>query len=247
MPSGYTLVLFKDQAQADEAKIPVALIRNLEDLPKVERAKASTGSRKVVKTFLFKESLYSGCSWVDHNLEVGKEEIVYVEISNFKPTMSSSISGSMRHISNSLEKMSLCGLKKISVMGLKSSFLSTKSFKNGNFITLHDYFVRELTKICPDKHYSYDEHKVIFFQTLSTHVQHADIEAILDFYSSVKSDNISQVCKNFGIMKENTEDKTLENLMSEFYAKYSMLEFVSEYRIEESKHTIAQYLSGTAR
>ena len=120
-------------------------------------------------------------------------------------------------------------------------------FKNGNFITLHDYFVRELTKICPDKHYSYDEHKVIFFQTLSTHVQHADIEAILDFYSSVKSDNISQVCKNFGIMKENTEDKTLENLMSEFYAKYSMLEFVSEYRIEESKHTIAQYLSGTAR
>ena len=247
MPSGYTLVLFKDQAQADEAKIPVALIRNLEDLPKVERAKTSTGSSKVVKTFLFKESLYSGCSWVDHNLEVGKEEIVYVEISNFKPTMSSSISGSMRHISNSLEKMSLCGLKKISVMGLKSSFLSTKSFKNGNFITLHDYFVRELTKICPDKHYSYDEHKVFFFQTLSTHVQHADIEAILDFYSSVKSDNISQVCKNFGIMKENTEDKTLENLMSEFYAKYSMLEFVSEYRIEESKHTIAQYLSGTAR
>jgi hypothetical protein len=82
---------------------------------------------------------------------------------------------------------------------------------------------------------------------LNTHVEHADVEAILDFHSSVKSNKIAEVCRHFGVMKENTEDKTLENLMSEFYAKYSMLEFVSEYRIEESKHTIAQYLSGTAR
>jgi hypothetical protein len=65
MSSGFTMYIFKDLAQAQECNIPVDMLEDLDDLPKVQRASSGTVSKCKTLQFLGKKS-YWGYSDTDY-------------------------------------------------------------------------------------------------------------------------------------------------------------------------------------
>lgn len=222
-----------------------SLLRNLDDLPKVERVSNYSNANKV-KTFVFvKSSNYKAeDSWKELTLEIGRKEIVYVEINRWQPVNGGIISGSTGTIKSTLETLEECGITRPTVVGLKSAFLSTKQFKNGNFITFDEYVRREFTKVAPASYYEYDHHKMAFLRAINEIIKHEDVAEVVNLANSCKKDLIAEVCKRIGIINKITIDDSIEKLMDAFYDKYKMLKFVDKFDLERNREIVAEYISG---
>lgn len=247
-----TIIVFKDKQQAIDCHIPVELLKDLESLPKVERAKSS-GTKNIVKTYAWagRASRYRTSDyWSETSIEVDSEkEIVYVELSRFEPTGNSRVSGSNYTISDTISTMKQCGLTIPELVGLKTVFLSSKQFKQGNFIHLDDYVKREFKKIAPKVIYQYNENQMQMICELNKHIIQDELANIVSKKQSDKDKMIAEVCEHFKdeIMVNVKVDDNIQLLIDSFFDKYSMITLVESYEVSRKKHIIAKYLGGKAK
>ena len=126
------IVLLTDE-QIKKVNIDKEFIEDLDVIPKSERT-VNRASQKV-KVFLYQRGrgYMDRQKWTETTVTNNSEEKVYVEISRFSPVKS----GFYWTNKKLDDAHSFTGLNQL--YGLKSAFLKTKEFKNGNWIELADY------------------------------------------------------------------------------------------------------------
>jgi len=249
MNSGFTMFIFKDMAQALECGIPAEILSDLDDLPKVERTSSRSGNVSKCKTLKFLKGNYrynDADYWNEYDLELDGSEVVYIEVNRNKVVydarylegnswVSSTIESCEKHIGN------------IELVGLKTAFLKTKAFRDGNFIHLHDYLKRELAAKAPKTFHKFDSDDLDRIQTINRYIQQNEVSEIINLAQSCKNVSIADFCEKLGVSIDTTEDTSLQDLMDKFNDKYSMLTIIYSYRIGSDKEIIAKYLGGKVR
>ena len=239
--SKLTMVILSPE-QIDECKIDRDIIKDLDDLPKVARVGSRGGGCKL-KTFEFDEhysrlSDLRGC-WDEATLDLNGDEIVYVEIARWAAERHS-VSGIRQKIRD-LRKFGI----EVKVYGLKSAFLKTKAFENGNFIELHDYLSRELAKIAPSSISVYNNDNYEMMLELSRYIESEEIKEWQQLLEGRQSELID-VCRKYHLSLK--EDTTIQDWHDKFFSKYDMLNIIRKYSIDNgTKHTIAGYINGEAK
>ena len=125
MNSGFTMYIFKDLAQAQECNIPVDMLEDLDDLPKVTHT-SSGGTYSKCKTLEFIGRDCWGYNnadfWDETEIELDGSEIVYVEVNRNKPVGCGQYIDSNRRIASSIGtakehigEINLIGLKSVCV------------------------------------------------------------------------------------------------------------------------------------
>lgn len=247
--SGYTLIIFKDAAQAKEACIPESLLGDLDDLPKVDRTSYTRSTGSTVKTFTYTGHGYNDSDqWKEYDLKLDGSEVVYVEISRYQPVSSSLIDGSNYRIGDTIQVLKNLGIKP-KVIGLKTAFVKTKAFANGNFITLEEYTTRELLKLAPTKHYVYDQGDLDRVKTIAKYYDCQEAQDIVDYSKFTVNAHVVEILKNLKIEWSVEEDHTLGTFLDSFLNKYSMLSFCTGWELtrDESKEKIAKYLGAEVK
>jgi hypothetical protein len=185
MNSGFTMYIFKDLAQALECNIPVDMLEDLDDLPKVTRS-SSGGTTSKCKTLKFIGRDGWGYNdadfWDEAEIELDGSEIVYVE--------ASSIGTASEHIGE------------INVIGLKTAFLKTASFRKGNFIHLDAYLAREYARVAPKTFFEFDKGNLDKFKMINAHIDNDEVREIVELATSCENTEIAGICKRLGVAVE---------------------------------------------
>ena len=252
-----TMVILTDE-QIKECLIDEDVLLDLEDLPKVVRQSyAKAGS--TVKTFVFDRD-YSGWTNKDYfdeaELTIDGDEIVYIEINRWEPVGGGRVYYSNSDVKRALSRLEKCGIDVPKVVALKSAFLKTKQFKDGNFIDLADYVERELIARSPKTYYEYNVRQFNVFRKMHEHMQQDDISdmmtlveehsnsEIADWLSALNKDRVEALA-------EMEKDTMIQDMMDEFFVKYEMLTFLSDWEMQsadkEYQNKIANYIGGTIR
>lgn len=252
-----TMVILTDE-QIKECLIDEDVLLDLEDLPKVVRQSyAKAGS--TVKTFVFDRN-FSGFtnkdSFDEAELTIDGDEIVYIEINRWEPVGGDGVYYSNSDVKRALSRLEKCGIDAPKVVALKSAFLKTKQFKDGNFIDLADYVKRELIVRSPKTYYDYNVRQFNVFKKMHEHMQHDDISdmvalveqqsnsEIADWVSYINKDRVEAIA-------EMEKDTMIQDMMDEFFVKYEMLTFLSDWEMtstdKEYQTKIANYIGGTIR
>ena len=163
---------------------------------------------------------------------------------------------SNRDVSRALRRLEKGGIDVPKVVALKSAFLKTKQFKDGNFIDLADYVERELIARSPKTYYDYNVREFGVFKKMHEHMQHDDISDMValveeqsnselaDWVSALNKDRVEPLA-------EMEKDTMIQDMMDEFYVKYEMLTFLSDWEMtstdKEYQTKIANYIGGTIR
>ena len=252
-----TMVILTDE-QIKECLIDEDVLLDLEDLPKVVRQSyAKAGS--TVKTFMFDRN---HSSWTDKDyfdeteLTIDGDEIVYIEISRWQPQGGKRVYYSNRDVQRGLDRLEKCGIDVPKVVALKSAFLKTKQFKDGNFIDFADYVKRELIARSPKTYYEYNVRQFGVFKKMHEHMQQDDISDMMTLVEEHINSEIADWLS--AINKDRAEDVTsmekdtmIQDMMDEFYVKYEMLTFLSDWEMtstdKEYQNKIANYIGGTIR
>ena len=247
--SGYTMYIFKDLAQALECKIPVEKLEDLEDLPKVTRT-SSAGTYSKCKTlkFLKRKWGYNDCDyWDETEIDLDGSEIVYVEVNRNKPVDSGSrwtdCNGSLGNTLDTAAEH----LPAIELIGLKTAFLKTKAFRDGNFIHINDYLKREYAKKAPKTFYKYNTEHLSTFKSINGVVDNDEVREIVELADSCKNDVIADICRKMGIEVSMTEDTTLQEMMDDWNDRHKMLILISDWEIRRNAEIIAEYISGKVK
>ena len=248
--SGHTMFIFKDLAQALECKIPVELLKDLDDLPKVQRT-SSGGTKSTCKTLQFRRHKSWGYTdaeyWDETSIELDGTEIVYVEVNRNQPVGAGlSYTETNSQISRSLATAREHGIE-IELIGLKTAFLKTAAFRKGNFIHLNDYIKREYSKIAPKFINKYDGNDLDFLREISKKIDHPELNDIMEFASECEKSDIAEVCKRLGLNLQMVEDTSLQELMDEFNEKYYMITLLDSWKIRNNPELVAKYISGKVR
>ena len=251
MSSGFTMYIFNDLAQAQECNIPVEILEDLDDLPKVQRV-YSSGTKSTCKTLKFlcrsKHWGYNDADyWDETEIELDGSEIVYVEVNRNKPVQNSlSWTDSNGQINSTLETAQK-HIGEINLIGLKSAFLKTAAFRKGNFVHLNDYLRREYAKKAPKTFFEYNDSDLDNFKEINKVIDNDEVREIVELADSCKNDEIAGVCKRLGVTVEMTEDTMLQDLMNEWKERHTMLTFVSNWEIRRNPEIIAKYIGGNLK
>jgi hypothetical protein len=247
MSSGHTMYIFKDLAQALECGIPVEMLEDLDDLPKVDRV-SSGGTYGKCKTLLFNEN-YNGWDdkqyWKEYDLELDGSEVVYVEVNRNKPIGGIQYTDCNSQIRRTLGTAS-GHIGDIKLVGLKTAFLKTAAFRKGNFIHLNDYLKREYAKKVPKTFFKYESGDLSSIKVINSYIECDEVSEIVSLAALCKNDEVADICKKLGVVVNMTEDTMLQELMDEFNDKYKMLTLLSEWDIRSNKSIVAEYIGGTA-
>ncbi len=247
--SGFTMYLFKDLKQALECNIPVKMLSDLDDLPKVTRT-SSAGTYSKCKTLKFIERKwgYNDCDyWDETEIDLDGSEIVYVEINRNKPVdYGSRWTDCNGQLSSTLETAAE-HIPTIELIGLKTAFLKTKAFRDGNFIHINDYLKREYAKKAPKTFFEYNDSDLDKFKTINKHVDNDEVREIIELADSCKNDEIAGVCKRLGVTVEMTEDTMLQEMMDDWNDRHKMLTFVTDWEIRNNTTIVAEYIGGTVK
>jgi hypothetical protein len=246
---GTCVVILTDE-QVDEVLLDRDQLKDLDDLPTVPRQGYTAGS--TVKTFMFNRHYrhYDADGfWSETELEDNGQEMVYVEISRWKPVEGSHslISDCNRQIKSTLETLEEHGIEVPVVMGLKSAFVRQNKFEKGNFIHLDDYVKREFGKITPKTFYKYDSSDADKMKALAKIAESDELTEFIELLDSSKNDDIARICKRIGLTVEMTEDTFLQEWMDNFFAKYEMLSFVSDWEISRHPQKVARYIQAESK
>ena len=249
MSSGHTMYIFKDLAQALECNIPVEMLEDLDDLPKVTRV-SSGGTTSKCKTLKFIARDRWGYNdadfWDETEIELDGSEIVYVEVNRNKPVGCGQYTNSNRQITSSIGTAKE-HIGEINLIGLKTAFLKTAAFRKGNFIHLDAYLAREYARVAPKTFFEYDDSDLGKFKTINKYIDHDEVREIVELATSCENTEIAGICKRLGIVVEMTKDTMLQELMDEFNDKYKMLTLLSEWEIRNNKSIVAEYISGKVK
>ena len=250
-----TMVILTDE-QIKECLIDEDVLLDLDDLPKVERQSyAKAGSK--VKTFVFDRN-FSGWTNKDYfdeaELTIDGDEIVYIEINRWEPQGANGVYYSNSDVKRVLSRLEKCGIDAPKVVALKSAFLKTKQFKDGNFIDLADYVKRELAARSPKTYYEYNVRQFGVFKKMHKHMQQQDISDMMELVESHSNSEIADWLSSLNRdceVPEMERDTMIQDMMDEFFVKYEMLTFLSDWEMthtdEEYQTKIANYIGGTIR
>lgn len=244
--SGYTFVVFNNQQQADECGVPSHMLSDLNDLPKVERTKTSTGKVNTLKTYQFVSSRgYRHVDfWTDLELKIDGAEIVYVPIERYQP-VGQKFTCSNYSIRDHINLLKEYGID-VCVFGLTPAFLRSTEFRNSTgFITFDEFICREITKLLPVSRVKYE----------------SDLNKLRDIHNIIQQDELDNIVAQFPTKKQEAlykladrlnlevqaEDCGLDKMIDAWREKYCMINLVDAYDINKYKHTVATYLGGKVR
>ena len=266
MSNGFTMYIFKDLAQALECNIPVEMLEDLDDLPKVQRVSSGTTSK--CKTLSFNTNArgwgYNDADyWEETEIEIDGSEIVYVEVNRNKPVGG----GNYTEIDFSKEDADLVScffldcnsqinstlktanehIGEINLIGLKTAFLKTAAFRKGNFIHLDDYLKREYAKVAPKTFFEFNDSDLGKFKTINKYIDNDEVREIVEFATSCKNDEIAGICQRLGVAVEMTKDTMLQEMMDEWNDRHKMLTILSDWEIRSNKTIVAEYIGGSVK
>jgi len=247
--NGHTMFIFKDLAQALECKIPVELLKDLEDLPKVTRS-SSGGTTSKCKTLKFISKTSWGWAdadyWQETEIELDGSEIIYVEINRNKPVDGCKYTNSNGQI-NSTIKTAKDHIGEIELVGLKTAFLKTAAFRKGNFIHLDDYLKREYAKVAPKTFFEFNDNDLDKFKTVNKYIDNDEVREIVELATSCENTGLAEICKRLGVQVEMTKDTMLQEMMDEWNDRHKMIMIISEWEIRSNKAIVAEYISGKVK
>lgn len=246
--SNCQLFIFNDKGQFKESKVPVELLCDLEDLPKVQRESTSNSRYKVINSYIFNQHhrYYGDPMWKEYDVSQNSSssEIVYVELQRLAPVACSKFDSSDRMILNTLSTLKLVGIAIPKIIGLKSSFCKTKNFKNGNFIHFSSYVLREAQKLGPQQIYSYVQGDIKKINTLNSLFDMDELKEIKELMGDIHNYEEYQTMSSFysdcGL--KITLDTSLQDKIDNFFESYEMLKILDTWEFENHKTIVAKYL-----
>ena len=249
MNSGFTMYIFKDLAQAQECNIPVDMLEDLDDLPKVTRASSGTTSKCKTLRFVSKTSWgwADADYWSETEIELDGSEIVYVEVNRNKPVCNGLNWTNSNSQINSTLKTAKGHVGEINLIGLKSAFLKTAAFRKGNFIHLDDYLRREYAKVAPKTYFEYDDSDLGKFKTINKNIDNDEVREIVELADSCKNDEVAGICQRLGVAVEMTKDTMLQEMMDDWNDRHKMMTLLSDWEIRTKKEIVAEYISGKVK
>ena len=227
---GVQIVLLK-QEQIDLFGIPADLIEDLEEVvPKSSNSYGgSTPTRSKVTEWNGKTTgwrVKANECWDDIEVDNDGSERVYVEINRYE-----SQSYSMDQFKNIMDSLEHLGVAINSIYGLKTAFLKTKAFKQGNWISLGEYIERESAKLPDIEVIENRRHSDNPYQGLFRKLGNRfDNEIVKEYNDTVEladaehSDNFAYNVLGLG-HKIKSEDK-LQQIADKFVAEYPVVELL---------------------
>ena len=247
------LVVLTDE-QVDEVLLDRDLLLDMDDLPKVPRSAnhSGGGSGSKVKTFVFKGLTTAwniSTVYDETEIEDNGQEMVYVEISRWRPVGGNSlISGCNLQIGLSIDTMKENGIDIPVVLGLKSAFVKTAKFDQGNFIHFDDFVKREFQKIVPKTCYSYKESDAKKVREIAKIMENDELTEFVDLIDPTnKNHQIVDVCRRIGIKNSIEEDTSVQEWMDSFFEKYELLTLLTDWEILQAKEKVARYIGATIK
>ena len=229
---GLQIVLLK-QEQIDLLGIPADLIEDLEEVvPKSSNSYGgSTPTRSKVTEWNGKTTgwrVKANECWDDVEIDNDGRERVYVEINRYESQGYNM--DSFNNIMDSLDHLIIGFGRKI--YGLKTAFLKTKGFKQGNWISLSEYIERE-TKALPDitvikfNSRSHDGPYQSLFKKLAEALDNDILKQYNDTIQAAAEEHSDKFAYNTLnlVSKIKCEDR-LQNLADEFVAQYPVVELL---------------------
>ena len=228
---GLQIVLLK-QEQIDLFGIPADLIEDLEEVvPKSSNSYGgSTPTRSKVAEWNGNTPAWrmkANQCWDDVEIDNDGRERVYVEINRYE-----SQSYGMDQFNNILDSLDhLCLGFGRHIYGLKTAFLKTKAFKQGNWISLGEYIRRESAKL-PDivvienKRHSDNPYESLFTK-LGNRFDNEIVKEYNDTVELAKAEHSDKFAYNALSLghKIKSEDK-LQQIADKFVAEYPVVELL---------------------
>ena len=227
---GLQIVLLK-QEQIDLFGIPADLIEDLEEVvPKSSNSYGgSTPTRSKVAEWNGKTTgwrVKANECWDDVEIDNDGSERVYVEINRYE-----SQSYDMDQFKNILDSLDhlILGFGR-HIYGLKTAFLKTKAFKQGNWISLGEYIYRESAKL-PDIEVIENEKNQNPYQQLFRKLgEKFDNEIVKDYNDTVKlaeREHSNQFAYNaLGLGNKIKSEDKLQKIADKFIAEYPVVELL---------------------
>ena len=229
---GLQIVLLK-QEQIDLFGIPADLIEDLEEVvPKSSNSYGgSTPTRSKVAEWNSNTPAWrmkANECWDDVEIDNDGSERVYVEINRYEPQGKFNDMSQFKNIMDSLDHL---GIGISSIYGLKTAFLKTKAYKQGNWISLTSYIERESANLPEIKVIQNRKHYDNPYQELFTKLANKlDNEIVKEYNDTVKlteaehSDKFAYSVLGLGD-KIKSEDK-LQQIADKFIAEYPVVELL---------------------
>ena len=229
---GSQIVLLK-QEQIDLFGIPADLIEDLEEVvPKSSNSYGgSSPTRSKVAEWNGKTTgwrVKANECWGDVEIDNDGSERVYVEINRYEPQGKFNDMSQFKNIMDSLDHL---GIGISSIYGLKTAFLKTKGFKQGNWISLTSHIERESANLPEIKVIQNRKHYDNPYQELFTKLANKlDNEIVKEYNDTVKlteaehSDKFAYSVLGLGD-KIKSEDK-LQQIADRFIAEYPVVELL---------------------
>ena len=229
---GLQIVLLK-QEQIDLFGIPADLIEDLEEVvPKSSNSYGgATPTRSKVAEWNSNTPAWrmkANECWDDVEIDNDGSERVYVEINRYEPQGKFNDMSQFKNIMDSLDHL---GIGISSIYGLKTAFLKTKAYKQGNWISLTSYIERESANLPEIEVIQNRKHYDNPYQELFTKLANKlDNEIVKEYNDTVKlteaehSDKFAYSVLGLGD-KIKSEDK-LQQIADEFVAQYPVVELL---------------------
>lgn len=250
MSSGHTMYIFKDLAQALECNIPVEMLEDLDDLPKVQRVSSGGATTSKCKTLKFigrdRWGYNDADFWDETEIELDGSEIVYVEVNRNKPVGCGQYTDSNRQIASSIGTASK-HVGEINLIGLKTAFLKTAAFRKGNFIHLDAYLAREYARVAPKTFFKFEKGDLETFKIINSKIDNDEVREIVELATSCENAEIAGICNRLGITVDMTEDTMLQETMDEWNNRYKMITLLSDWDIKRNTEIVAEYIGGTVK
>ncbi len=229
---GLQIVLLK-QEQIDLFGIPADLIEDLEEVvPKSSNSYGgSTPTRSKVAEWNRNTPAWrmkANECWDDIEIDNDGSERVYVEINRYEPQGKFNDMSQFKNIMDSLDHL---GIGISSIYGLKTAFLKTKAYKQGNWISLTSYIERESASMPDIEVIENRKHSNNPYQELFTKLgEKFDNEIVKEYNDTIElakaehSDKFAYNALGLG-HKIKSEDK-LQQIADRFIAEYPVVELL---------------------
>ena len=229
---GLQIVLLK-QEQIDLFGIPADLIEDLEEVvPKSSNSYGgSTPTRSKVVEWNGKTTgwrVKANECWDDVEIDNDGSERVYVEINRYE-----SQSYSMDQFKNIMDSLEHLGVAINSIYGLKTAFLKTKAFKQGNWISLGEYIQRESASMPDIEVIEYRKHSNCPYQELfeklgKAGLDNEEVRLYNDTMELAKAEHSDKFAYSvLGLSHKIKSEDKLQQIADKFVAEYPVVELLS--------------------
>ena len=244
-------VILVEKEHVEAIGIDPSLVRNLDELPKVQST-SSTGTVSKCKVYTWngKSSYKNVDNWNEAVVDLKDgEERVYVEINRFDIKGQKWFTRDLWQIRSSLESTKEY-IGDVKVYGVKSVLLKSKAFQNGNWISLDEYLKREMTKVAPKSISKFEgsSKKADLICKLSEVVsdQQCISEKLSKFYELYETQDttgLARMLENLDIEVEKSNE--VNDLYNEILKDNPILDLVDTYtasKTPENLKTVAELL-----